>query len=140
MAGGQRPGLCPIVVLGDSGIFAPLQEIAEKKTVGAMPIEVRQCSEIEDRSAAPGSCSSPNPPSPGIARGAGENPGDGHPDRRRNGRPGGTRGVAVNFVLRDGTVKFEMNDKALKEARIQASSQLLKLAILIDEEKADGGR
>jgi hypothetical protein len=45
------------------------------------------------------------------------------------------RGVAVNFVERDGNVKFEMNERALKESRIQAGSQLLKLAILIDAEK-----
>jgi hypothetical protein len=47
----------------------------------------------------------------------------------------GFLGVAVNFVLREGTVKFEMNEQALKKARIQTSSQLLKLAILVNGKK-----
>ena len=48
--------------------------------------------------------------------------------------------MAVNFVERDGTIKFEMSERALKEARIQVSSQLLKLAILVDEENGGAGR
>ena len=43
--------------------------------------------------------------------------------------------MAINFVLKDGAVKFEMSEKALKEARIKVGSQLLKLAILVDGEK-----
>jgi hypothetical protein len=50
------------------------------------------------------------------------------------------RGAAINFVIRDESVKFEINLKALKDAGIQAGSQLLRLAIVIDGEKAAPAR
>jgi hypothetical protein len=132
------PGEFTIVVFGESGIIAPLQEIARKKSVGSSPIVVRQCSEIGQigrprilfiaRSAAPGIARVLE-----LTRGTdiltvGEEEGL------------GARGVAVNFVNRDGTVKFEMCEKTLKEAGIQVSSQLLKLAILVGDKKAGGGQ
>ena len=43
------------------------------------------------------------------------------------------RGVAINFVVVDGKLKFEINTATLKRAGLQASSQLLKLATLIPE-------
>jgi hypothetical protein len=127
-----------IVVLGESGIVAPLQEIARKKTVGAKPIVVRSCSEIGQigrpqmlfiaRSAG-----ASLPRILAFVRGAeiltiGEEEGL------------GARGLAVNFVVRDGAIRFEMNEKVLKEARIQTGSQLLKLAILVGDETARDGK
>lgn len=41
------------------------------------------------------------------------------------------KGIAVNFVIREGNLKFEINEKALKEAGIKPSSQILKLAVSI---------
>jgi len=41
---------------------------------------------------------------------------------------------AINFVKRDGKIKLEINRKALREAKLTASSHLLKLAILVGEE------
>jgi len=133
-----EPEVFTIVVLGESGIVSPLQAIAKKKTIGSTPIVVRQCHEIGQIG---------RPRILFIARSA-------VPiiDQVLEKTRGtdiltvseveglGTRGVAVNFVERSGTIKFEMNEKMLKEARIQASSQLLKLAILVDEEKVRGGR
>ena len=43
------------------------------------------------------------------------------------------RGVAINLVIVEGKIKFEINSKALERAGLQASSQLVKLAKLIDE-------
>ncbi len=40
---------------------------------------------------------------------------------------------AINFVKRDGKIKLEINRQALKDANLTASSQLLKLAILVGE-------
>lgn len=40
---------------------------------------------------------------------------------------------AINFIKRDGKIKLEINRQALKEARLTASSHLLKLAILVGE-------
>jgi hypothetical protein len=48
------------------------------------------------------------------------------------------RGVAINFVEQDGKTKFEISEKLLKEERIQISSQPLRLAIRVDEEKVRG--
>lgn len=125
---------CPIAVLGDSGIFAPLQEIAEKKTAGSTPIQVRRYEEIEDVGLprilyVSDSAASRLPEILEKFRGT---------DTLIVGETEGlaSRGAAVNFVLRNETVKFEINVKALKDAGIRISSQLLKLAILIDEGKA----
>ncbi len=127
-----------IAVLGESGIVEPLRAIAGQKTVGSLPIVVRQCAAVEEIG---------RPRILFVARSAvlqlprvlektrgtsilivGEAEGL------------GSRGVAVNFVLRDGAVKFEMNERALDDARIQVGSQLLKLAILVDAEKGSGAR
>ena len=42
--------------------------------------------------------------------------------------------MAINFVIIKGKLKFEMNRRAIEDAGLQASSQLLKLAILVEEE------
>lgn len=42
-------------------------------------------------------------------------------------------GGIINLVLVEGKIKFEMNLKALHRAGLLASSQLLKLAILVEE-------
>jgi len=129
---------CPIAVLGDSGIFAPLQEIAEKKTVSSTPIQVRRYKEIKDVGLPrilyiSDSAASRLPAVLEKFRGT---------DTLIVGETEGlaARGAAINFVLRDEAVKFEINVKALKDAGIEISSQLLKLAILIDGEKAAPGR
>ena len=40
---------------------------------------------------------------------------------------------AINFIKRDGKIKLEINRKALANAHLKASSQLLKLADLVGE-------
>ncbi|MBT4496141.1 MAG: YfiR family protein [Gemmatimonadetes bacterium] len=42
------------------------------------------------------------------------------------------KGVAVNFILIDGKLKFEINTKALSRAGLEMHSQLLKLGILVE--------
>lgn len=128
-----EPDSFTIVVLGKSGIVAPLQEISRKKTVGSVPIVVRQCSDVAQighprilflANSAVGKLSQVLERTRGTdILTVGETEGL------------GARGVAVNFVERDGNMKFEMNERALREARIQAGSQLLKLAILLEAER-----
>ncbi len=48
------------------------------------------------------------------------------------------RGVAINFVVVEGKLKFEINTAVLRAAGLQASSQLLKLATLIPGTEAKG--
>jgi hypothetical protein len=127
-----------IVVFGESAIVPPLQEIARKAVPTQTPIVVRQCLEI-GRIGRPRVLFIARSAVPQIAwvlesvRGT---------DVLTIGESEGlaARGVAINFVEREGTVKFEMNERSLKEAGIKVSSQLLKLAILVDGEAGGGGR
>lgn len=45
------------------------------------------------------------------------------------------KGIAINLVLREGNIKFEINEAILKNKGIKPSSQILKLAIRIIGEK-----
>lgn len=45
------------------------------------------------------------------------------------------RGVAINFVVIDGRLRFEINRRAAERSGLQISSELLKLAILVEGEK-----
>ncbi len=127
-----------IVVLGESAIVSPLREIARKGAVGKAPIVVRQCFEI-GRIGRPRILFIAKSAAPLIAQVLKETRGT---DILTVGESEGlaARGVAINFVERDGTIRFEMSERTLRETRIQVSSQLLKLAILVDEENGGGGR
>ncbi|HPH44105.1 MAG TPA: YfiR family protein [Candidatus Aminicenantes bacterium] len=129
---------CPIVVLGDSAIWEPLQEISEKKTNGSVLLLVRRCEELKDAGRPrilflSDSSAFLLPEALEKFRGTsvivvGETEGLAR------------RGAAINFVLRDEHVKFEINLDALKQAGIQAGSQLLRLALLVEGDKAAPGR
>jgi hypothetical protein len=128
---GIEPKVFSIVVLGKSEILAPLQEIAKKKNIGPTPIAVQQCLEI-------GQIGHPHvlfiakSVAPKIAQALEKTRGtDILTISEVEGL--GTRGVAINFVERDGKIKFEMSEKRLKESHIQIGSQLLKLAIRADK-------
>jgi hypothetical protein len=43
-------------------------------------------------------------------------------------------GVAINFIILEGKTKFELNSRVIDRAGLQVSSQLIKLAILIEQE------
>lgn len=118
-----------IGILGDSPLEALLGEIARKKKVGGRKLRVVAYADLEHL----GRCEmlfvtskfakhlddlvkqlgSRNvltvSDSPGLA----------------------ARGVAINFVVIEGKLKFEINTATLKRAGLQASSQLLKLATLV---------
>lgn len=42
-------------------------------------------------------------------------------------------GAAINFVIRDDRLKFEVNRRTLQESGLRAGAQLLKLAILVND-------
>lgn len=44
----------------------------------------------------------------------------------------GARGAAVNFYMSDDKLRFEINRESLKRSGLYVSSQLLKLATLVD--------
>ena len=120
-----------IGIIGDSDIIFPLQEIAEKELVNNRKIEVIHFQDIQDIN----SCNI-------LYISASE--ADELRDilKKIDGRNILTisdstgfalKGVAINFVIVEGKLKFEMNSNVINEAGLKVSSQLLKLAILVGE-------
>jgi len=123
----DAPGGFEIAVLGESAIVAPLTEIAAKKTVNQRPILIRMIDSMEALGR-PHVLFVAKTATPRLRRILEETRGKailtvGEEDGL------GDEGLAVNFVLRDGAVKFEINERVLRASGIQPSSQLLKLAI-----------
>jgi len=118
-----------IGVLGDSDIIISLQELAAKKLVANKPIEVIHFDTVQDLKY----ChilfisESENQQVTEIL------------SMQRNkatltvGDSKGfcEQGVMINFFLQDGMVKFEMNPSRVENAGLKASSQLQKLARII---------
>jgi hypothetical protein len=128
---GEKAEVFRINILGSSPLEEPLRKIAEKRSVGGRKLEVRVYERVADLE----TCQILFIPSerseelteikehlihqsvltvsdsPGMA----------------------SRGVAINFALVKGKLKFEINPKTLRMAGLRASAQLLKLAILVGE-------
>ena len=122
-------GSFEIAILGDSAIVPPLQAIAAKRTVQQRPIAIRPIADI-DALGQPHILFLARPAAPRLSRVL----------EKTRGRPILTiaeeeglaaRGIAMNFVLRGESVKFEVNEAVLRRSVIQPGSQLLKLAILV---------
>jgi len=126
---GEKASEFTIGLLGHTPIEALLNKIAEKKKVGGRQLRVVTYTDIEQL----GSCQMLFVTSAFTQ----------HLDdlKQRLGSrnvltvsdsPGlAERGVAINFVVVEGKLKFEINTMTLKKAGLRASSQLLKLATLI---------
>lgn len=120
-----------IGVLGDSGVLAPLRELAREKLVNGArikverlsgPGEIGRCRVLFVSRSEAGRLEE-------IVKAVGQRRvltvGEG---------PGfASRGLAINFVIDDGKLRFEINRKAAARAGLEISSQLLKLAILVEE-------
>jgi hypothetical protein len=118
-----------IAVLGRSAIAPPLRAIAAKQRIRDLPIAIRAVDDIASLGQ-PQVLFVASPAAPHLAEVL----------RRTRGRPILTiaeeeglagQGVAVNFVLREGSVRFEINEAALRGSGIQPGAQLLRLAILV---------
>jgi hypothetical protein len=118
-------------ILGRSEVAKSLKGIAKKKSIGNRTLEVESYSAIEDI----GDChllfiTSRYADRLDEIRGALGN---------RNvltvsDTPGLAReGVAINLTLVEDQLKFEINRSSLESAGLQASAQLLKLAILVED-------
>lgn len=126
-----------IAVIGDSGVLAPLKALAADKLAdGARirvdqlrsPEEIRNCRVLFIPAGEAGRL-------PAILKAAGKGVltvGDG-PDFA-------ARGVIINFVVTGGKLRFQINRHAAAAAGLEISSQLLKLAILVDEGAPDEKR
>ena len=119
-------------IIGPSPVIASLNEIAKTNTVGDKKIDVKvfdNPDQIEFCNILFISKTSPYP-LPSIL------------DKVNKGtltiseEPGfAIRGTAFNFVIKNGRLKFETNLKALSDAEIKAGSQLLKLAIIVNNQE-----
>jgi hypothetical protein len=119
-----------IVVLGDSPILSDLKKLSETKKVGDRPIKITRLnasSEIKkchilfvpaDKSAQLSE----------ILTKVGTNS-----TLVVTEQPGlATKGSAINFVMKDGRLGFEMNQGVMNKQKLKASSELTRLAIVIN--------
>ena len=128
----SRIEVVKIGILGDSPLEQPLREIARKKRVGAKKIEIHLFPKPQDLTPchvlliAPGQAEQLPKISERVdswhALTVGDTPGL------------ASKGVIINMVIVEEKLKFEVNMQGLQRAGLRASSQLLKLAILVDEE------
>ena len=122
-----------IGVFGKSDIIVPLKEISKMKTVNNRKITVVQIDDLQQISACHILFISPldKKELKKLLETVGSHPvltvGD------TNGFA--DFGVALNFVIVNGKIKFELNPCAVERAGLWVSSQLQKLAILIEEEE-----
>ena len=120
-----------IAILGDSDIIIPLREIAKMRSVNDREIKIKYFQNVEDIDA----ChilfiseSMKNEIDTILRTIEDEN------ILTVSSSEGlANKGVAINFVIVHGKIKFEMNSHALERAGLEASSQLKKLAILVEE-------
>lgn len=118
-----------IGIVGNSGISAPLEKIAKSNTVKGKKISILHFNSVENIQY----CNIlfisqklPFPPSL-ILEKAGKG------TLTVTEEPGYAKlGSAFNFILKNDKLKFEANLKAIYAANLKVSSQLLKLAVIID--------
>ena len=131
----EGPVVFKIGILGDSSLEKPLRKIAEKKSTRKKKIQVDVEKHTEDLI----HCHVLFIPSKQVTKlkEIMERLGERHVLTVTDTPGLADRGVAINFVLVKGNLRFEINQSALERAGLRASSQLLKLAILV-EEKGEG--
>ena len=125
-----------IDIIGDSKILFPLREIEKKKKVDNRKIKIGHYHDISDLD----TChilfisKSEENKLPEILDSIGT---------RKILTIGDTegfaeKGVAINFKIVKGKIRFEINSDVLDDLKLQVSSQLLKLAIFVEGKKRDG--
>ncbi len=124
-----------IGVLGDDPFGELLDEIARTETIGDKPIVIRRFDTIDDYTP----ChilfiaASEQDHLPTIVETLADSPvllmGDTAGFARE--------GVAVNFVIERGKVRFEINPAAIARAGLKISSKLLRLATIVAEDATD---
>jgi hypothetical protein len=124
-----------IAVIGNSEILIPLKEIEKKKKVDNRKITVEHYHDITEIE----TChilfisKSEEKKLPEILDSIGT---------RKILTIGDTdgfaeKGVAINFKIVKGKIRFEINSTVLDNLKMQVSSQLLKLAIIVEGKKGD---
>jgi YfiR/HmsC-like len=129
----EASGRFEIAILGESAIVPPLQAIAAKETIHEHRIAIREVADVESLGQ-PQILFIARPAAPRLSQVL----------KKTRGKPILTiaeeegfaaKGIAVNFVLRGESIKFEINEGALRESAIEPGSQLLKLAVLVEGQR-----
>ncbi len=119
-----------IGVLGDADIIAELERSSQNKNVAGQKIVIKKYDNINDFN---GECHVfyiPNGKSKHLADALTKTSGKSTlVITEKNGLA--SKGSGINFVLKDGRWKFELNKEATEKAGLKVSSDLAKLAILI---------
>jgi len=133
--GGESEGDFRIAVVGRTGVVAALEELAESKQVDGRKIKVAPLESVDALGPAHIlfiACSEKERLREILRKIKGKS------ILTVGGCAGMARqGAAINFVIRDGKMRFEINRLAVERARLEMNSQLLKLAILVEEEDHD---
>ncbi len=122
-----------IGIIGDSDIIFLLQEIAKKELVDNRKIEVIHFQDINDIN----NChilfisASENNSLSDILQKVKDN----NILTVSDSMGFAQEGVGINFIIVDKKIKFEINNSAIDQAGLHVSSQLLKLAILVEEKE-----
>jgi len=120
-----------IVILGNSDIYSPLQEIANKQTVNNKALKIIRLKSIPE-----------NLEAHIVFISSSEKAGlktiiqkvQNHNVLIVSDSKGfAAEGTAINFVVMEGKVKFEINSATLDNSNLKVSSQLLKLALFVEE-------
>jgi len=125
-------GTFEIAIIGNSNIIDPLKEIAKNKFINNKQIKIKHCKDIQDII---------TPHILFISTSEKKNL-DKILQKVKNKniltisdcKGFANKGVAINFVIVKGKIKFEINTRVIESVGLQISSQLLKLAILVQEE------
>ena len=127
----QKTGPFVIAVIGESDIRATLEQIARKRKVGEREIVVRTQPAVGD-SLPPCHILFVSSSLENKLKDIKEKIKGKHILTVSDTEGFARKGVAINFVLVDGKLKFEINLKALAHVDLNLSSQLLKLGILVE--------
>lgn len=122
-----------IAVLGDNSMLAPLKAIAEKKTVDTRRLVIRECKKIDEIAGSQILLISDSMDGrlDAILKKA-----EAEKMLTIGSDPGlAKKGTAIDFFVSDNRVGFEMNLSAVKRSGLSVSSQLVKLATLVEEEE-----
>lgn len=119
-----------IGILGQSSLEKPLREIAKNNMVSNKKIEIRHYNSPEEI----GQCHILFIPRSNVLELASILEKLDRGVLTISESPGFARqGTAINFVVLNDKLKFEMNKRAIYLAGLKASSQLLKLALIVDQ-------
>jgi hypothetical protein len=124
----SAPGPFVIAVLGPDPFGPTLDQVLAGKAVAGRPVEVRRCAEAAEARGAHIVYVAPREGGPAVLRAvSGEGVltvGDGEAFARAGG--------IIGFRLQDRKVRFDINARQAERAGLKLSSQLLKLARIVD--------